>query len=75
MSLQEDMKFYDNMEVLYHTRYSKTFRRKLKRIKTAQNPQGMFLLIMKRVAVFVVVGIISFSALLAVNVKAREMEK
>lgn len=72
LALQEDMKFYDNMEVMFKPQYSIFFRRKLKKIKTAQNPYEMFQLIVKRVAVFVAVCILSFSVVVAVNAEARE---
>lgn len=72
LALQDDMKFYDKMEVQYKPKYSNAFRQKLKKIKAAQNPYEMFRLIVKRVAVFVVVCILSFSAVLAVNAKVRE---
>nr|WP_301281491.1 DUF4367 domain-containing protein [Anaerocolumna aminovalerica] len=60
------------MEVFYKPNYSNSFRRKLKRIKAAQNPYEVFRLIAKRVAVFIAVCILSFSAVLAVNAQARE---
>lgn len=72
LALQEDKNFYDSMEVFYKPNYSNSFRRKLKRIKAAQNPYEVFRLIAKRVAVFIAVCILSFSAVLAVNAQARE---
>lgn len=72
LALQQDMNFYESTEVLYKPKYSHSFRRKLRKIKAAQSPFEIFRLIVKRVAVFVVVCILSFSAVLAINVEARE---
>lgn len=72
LALHKDIKVYDNIEVLHKPMYSNSFRRKLKEIRAAQNPYEMFKLIVKRVAVFVAVCILSLSAVLAVNAKARE---
>lgn len=72
IALIEDKKEYENIEILHKPNYSKAFRLKLKDIKIKQNPNNMFMLIAKRVAVFILVSILSFSAILAVNAEARE---
>lgn len=72
MALLEDTKDYDNIQILHKPNYSKDFRQKLKDIKINQNLNNIFISIAKRVAVFILVSIISFSAILTVNAEARE---
>jgi hypothetical protein len=70
--LIEDAKNYDNIEILHQPNYSKNFRRKLKHIKIRQVPNKKFMLTAKRVAIIILVCILSFTTVLAVNVEARE---
>ncbi|HHX62449.1 MAG TPA: DUF4367 domain-containing protein [Epulopiscium sp.] len=72
IALIEDTKDYNNIGIVHKPNYSKAFRRKLKDIKIKQNPNNILMLIAKRVAVFILVCILSFSAVLAVNAEARE---
>lgn len=72
LALEENMKDYDNIERVHNPNYSNAFRRKLKDIKIKQNPTRIFLSIAKRVAVFILLCILSFSTVLAVNAEARE---
>lgn len=72
IAFKEDKKEYENVEILHKPNYSKAFRLKLKDIKIKQNSNNMFMLIAKRVAIFILVSILSFSAVLAVNAEARE---
>jgi len=72
IALIEDIKDYDNTLALHKPNYFKTFRRKLKDIKIKQNPNNIFMLMAKRVAIFMLVCILSFSAVLAVNAETRE---
>lgn len=72
IALIEETKDYNNIEVLHKPNYSKAFIRKLKDIKVKQNPNNILILIAKRIAVFILVCILSFSAVLAVNAEARE---
>jgi hypothetical protein len=72
IALIEDTKDYDNTLALHKPNYSKSFRRKLKDIKIKQNPNNIFMLITKKVAIFILVCILSFSAVLAVNAEARK---
>lgn len=71
IALIGDIKDYDNTEMLHKPKYSKTFRRKLKAIKIKQNFNSTFMLVVKKVAVFILVCILSFSVVLAVNAEAR----
>lgn len=70
--LVEVTKSYENTEILHKPTYSKDFRRKLRDIKIKQDPKGILMLLAKRVAVFILVCILSISAALVVNVEARE---
>lgn len=70
--LKKNIKDYDNVEITHKPNYSKNFRRKLKDIKIRQNPTNIIMLVGKRVAIFILVCILSFSAVLAVNTDARE---
>lgn len=72
IALAEDVKNYDNIIGLHQPSYSKDFRRKLKEIKIKRNPSRIFMSIAKRVAIFILVFFLSFSAVLAVNAEARE---
>ena len=72
IALIEDAKDYDNTLALHKPNYSKNFRRKLKDIKISQKTNNIFMLITKRVAVFILVCILSFSAVLMVNAEVRE---
>lgn len=72
MVLIETTKDYENAEVLHKPNYSKDFRRRLKDIKIKQNLNNIPMLIAKRVAVFILVSILSLSAALVVNIDAQE---
>ena len=72
IALLEDTKNYDNIIGLHQPNYSKDFRRKLKEIKIKRNSNRIFISIAKRVAIFILVFFLSFSAVLAVNAEARE---
>ena len=72
ITLIEDIKEYNDTSILNKPNYSKIFRQKLKDIKIKQNHDNIFMLVAKRVAVFLLVCILSFSAVLAVNIEARE---
>lgn len=72
IALIEYTKEYDDIPMLHKPNYSKMFRRKLKDIKIKRNFNNIFILASKRVAVFILVCILSFSTVLAVNAEARE---
>lgn len=72
IALIEETKEYDNIKILHKPNYSKDFRKKLKSIKINQNHNGIFISLAKRVAIFILVSILSFSAILTVNAEARE---
>lgn len=72
IALAEDTKDYDNTIILHKSNYSKDFRLKLKDISIKQKPNNMLRLIFKRVAIFILVSILSFSTILVVNAEARE---
>ncbi len=72
IALVRDSKDYNNIEILRKPNYSKNFRRKLKDIRIRQSTNNIFMLIAKRVAVFVLVCVLSFTTVLVVNVEARE---
>lgn len=58
--------------MLHEPNYPKDFRRKLKEIKSKRNSNRIFMSITKRVAVFILVFLLSFSAVLVVNAEACE---
>ena len=70
--LKEMTKDYENLKVQGRPDYSKEFRRKLKTITIKGNPNSIFMQMAKRVAVFILVCILSISAVLVVSVEARE---
>lgn len=70
LALMEYKKEYDNIAIELQPNYSKTFRRKLKGIQF-NNSLSIFALIMKRVAIFILLCLLGFSTLLAVNAEAR----
>ena len=72
LALKESMKDYNNVEILHRPTYSKSFRKKLKGIKIIQNPNRIFAVIWKKVAVLVLVCFLSFSTVLVVNADVRE---
>lgn len=72
IALLEGTNDYDNIQILQKPNYSKDFRRKLKNIKINQNLNSIFVSIAKRVAIFIIVAIVSFSAVLTVNAEMRE---
>ena len=72
IALVEETKIHDNIIGLHQPNYSKNFRRKLKEIKIKRNSSRIFMSIAKRVAIFILVFFLSFSAVLAVNAEARE---
>lgn len=71
IALVEDTKDYDNTQTLHEPKYSKVFNRKLKDINIKQNPKSIFMSLAKRVAVFILVCLLSFSSILTVNAEAR----
>lgn len=62
----------DVSNVLRIPKYSNVFRKKLSVIKAAQKSKSMAIAIVKRVAVFILVCVISFSTALVANAKWRE---
>ncbi|MEY8352847.1 DUF4367 domain-containing protein [Lachnospiraceae bacterium 54-53] len=72
LSLAQNMKDYNRIKILRQPNYSSDFRRKLKDINIKQNSMRMLMLTAKRVAVFIIVCIFSFSAVLAVNANIRD---
>lgn len=72
IALAEETKIHDNIIGLHQPNYSKNFRQKLKEIKIKRNSYRIFMSIVKRVAVFILVFLLSFSAVLVVNAEARE---
>lgn len=72
IALAEETKIHDNIIGLHQPNYSKDFRRKLKEIKIKRNSNRIFISIAKRVAIFILVFFLSFSAVLVVNAEARE---
>lgn len=72
IALVEETKIHDNIIGLHQPNYSKNFRQKLKEIKIKRNSYRIFMSIVKRVAVFILVFLLSFSAVLVVNAEARE---
>lgn len=73
LSLTENMRDYNNIEILRQPTYSTNFRRKLKDIKVGRNTKGVTMLILKRVAVFILVCILSLTGALLINADAREV--
>ena len=71
LALIEEMKDYNNVEILQEPGYSKKFRKELKEIKIKRKATSTLVLIAKRVAVFILILILGFSAFLTVNVEAR----
>lgn len=71
LALIEEMKDYNNFEIIQNPDYSKKFRKELKEIKIKRKATGTLVLLAKRVAVFILILILSFSAFLTVNVEAR----
>lgn len=72
IALAEETKIHDNILGLHQPSYSKDFRRKLKEIKIKRNSSRIFMSIAKKVAIFILVFFLSFSAVLAVNEEARD---
>lgn len=71
LALTKNMKEYESVELSYDPKYSNEFRRRLKAIKIKQSWTNKVGSITKWAAIFVLVPIISFSTILAVNVEAR----
>lgn len=71
LALDENVKEYNNIEILHKPNYSRNFRRKLKEVDIIQN-NNLFMLMAKRAAVFILVCLLSFSVVLTVNAEARE---
>lgn len=69
--LLEDTKEYDNLQMLQKPNYSKNFRRKLKDIKINPSLKDTFMPMTKSAAAFILVGLLSFSSIIAVNAEAR----
>lgn len=72
IALAENINDYDNVEILHQSNYSRHFRQKLKGIKIKRDFREMMTRIAKRAAVFILVGVLSLSAILAINAEARE---
>lgn len=72
IALREETKEYDNVQILNKPDYSNNFRRKLKNIKMKKKYNRIVMLVVKRVAIFILVTILSFSAVMSVNAEARE---
>jgi len=72
LALEESMKEYNNIELLYQPTYSKSFRRKLKDIKIPKRSTNIAMIMVKRVAIFILVCFLSFSTVLVVNAEVRE---
>lgn len=72
LALEEDMKVYNKLQATYKPNYSRAFRRKLKDIHNIQNYSGIYKTIVKRIAILILISTIGFTAVLAVNVEARE---
>lgn len=62
----------DASDVWRIPKYSKAFRRKLKLIRAVQKSTNMAVVVMKRVAVFILICAISFSTALVVNAQWRQ---
>ena len=60
IALLEDIKDYDNTPILHKPNYSKSFRRKLKDINVKQAPNNILMLVVKRIAIFILICILSF---------------
>lgn len=73
LALKESVKEYNTVESSKNPQYSNNFRKRLKNkgIRIKRSPTQMALFISKRVAIFILISILSFSAFLAVNVEAR----
>lgn len=72
LALKEDIKDYNTMEILHEPNYSKAFRKKLKGINIKQNIAGIFKSIAKKAAIFILICLLSFSAVLTVSAETRE---
>lgn len=72
IALAENINDYDNVEILHQSNYSRDFRQKLKGIKIKRDFNEMMTQIAKRAAVFILVSVLSLSAILAINAEARE---
>lgn len=72
LALIEDMKDYNNIETKNKPNYTMNFRRKLRKVGINRNISSKLKLITKRVAIFVLICLLSFSTVLAVNAKVRE---
>lgn len=72
LALKNDMVEYKKMEPPEKPKYSSSFRKKLKGIRIKGNLSNIILSIGKKVAIFILVCILSLSAVLTVNAKARE---
>lgn len=72
LGLKEYMKEYDDLVEGYEPNYSRAFRRKLKDIKSAQKSYEIYKIIAKRAAIFILISTLGLSAVLAINVEARE---
>ncbi|MFA5576032.1 MAG: DUF4367 domain-containing protein [Tissierellaceae bacterium] len=72
IALMKDTKDYNNIKLLHKPIYSKTFRQKLRDLNIKQDFNKIFLSVVKKVAIFMLIVFLSFSAVLAVNAEARE---
>lgn len=71
LALEAIVKEYDSTQISYTPKYSNVFRKKLAGIQIKRRLAQVFLFVAKQVAVFVLILILAFSSVLAVNVKAR----
>ena len=71
LALEEAVKEYDSTQISYKPKYSNVTRKKLVGIQIKSSPAQVFLFAAKQVAIFVLILIMAFSSVLAVNVKAR----
>lgn len=72
LALDEYLKDYNNIEIKNKPNYSMDFRRKLRDISINRNIPSKLKFITKRVAIFILICLLSFSTFLAINSEARE---
>ncbi|HCX61851.1 MAG TPA: hypothetical protein DHU59_05365, partial [Clostridiales bacterium] len=71
LALPDEMKDYDNIEVLKKPVYTKSFRKKLKEFNISQSNNNIYLSIAKKAAIFILIFIMSLSTVLVFNTEAR----
>ena len=72
IALLKNLEDYEGFKELKKPNYSDKFRMKLKHIETAQKPKRKFFTMSKKVAMFALICVLSFSAFMAVNAEVRE---